>query len=113
MNERLPAHVEVAAILRQVQGDGGNGVILHRGDKDRGAISLVVSERGQAKAIVERQMLADAQYHWAVVSGAEVPGGGGWQAWITKKSQIDPDCWLVELDVADAERFIAETTAMG
>jgi len=26
---------------------------------------------------------------------------------------LDPDFWLIELDIADPERFIAETTSSG
>lgn len=100
-------------MIRQVEGDGGFGTILHRGDKDRGAISLIVSEKGQAVAILERRMATDFRYLWTAVSGAEALGGSGWQDWVAKKSRIDPDCWLVELDIADAQRFIAETTFVG
>ena len=113
MNERLPAQIEVTAIVRQVQAEGGFATIMHRGDKERGAISLIVSERGRAAAVLERRMAADFRYHWTAVHGAEALGGGDWQAWVAEKSRIDPDCWLVELDVADAERFIAETTSAG
>lgn len=113
MSERLPAEVEVSALVRQAQAEGGFATILHRGDKDRGAISLVVSERGRAAAVLERRMAADFRYRWTEVSGTEAAGGGDWQAWVAEKSRIDPDCWLVELDVADAQRFIAETTSTG
>ena len=29
------------------------------------------------------------------------------------RARIDPDFWLIELDVADAERFIAEMISVG
>lgn len=99
--------------MRRTGSDGGFATILHRGDPDRGAISLVVCERGQAAAVIERRMAADFAYRWTVVPGAEALAGRNWREWVAEKSRIDPDCWLVELDVADAQRFIAETTIMG
>ena len=111
MSDRLPAGVEVGAIVRRVQGDGGFASVLHRGDPDRGTISLLVTERGRAAALLERQMAADFTYRWAKVSDGSELEGVRWREAIVAKSRIDPDCWVVELDVPDAERFIAETTA--
>ena len=111
MNDRLPAGVEVTAIIRRVPGDGDFASGLHRGDPDRGTISLLVTERGRALAVLERQMAADFTYRWAKVSDGSELQGAGWREFVGRKSRIDPDCWLVELDIADAERFIAETTS--
>ncbi len=113
MSERLPAGVEVAALIRGVQGQGGFASILHRGDSDRGAISLLVVERGNPQAVLERRMTADFSYRWTKVPASVALGSSGWREWVENMSRIDPDCWLVELDVADAERFIAETTSAG
>lgn len=113
MNERLPARLEVAAIMRRATNEGGFAAILHRGDPDRGAISLLIAERGVPASVLERQMAADFHYRWTLVPSAAAREPSDWRDWIEKKSRIDPDCWLVELDVADAQRFIAETTAAG
>jgi len=113
VTSRLPAKLEVAALVRAVQGDGGFASILHKGDPDRGTISLLVAERGQPQAVLQRRMTADFTYRWS--EGASPAGGQGfdWRNWVESQSRIDPDCWLIELDVADAQRFIAETTASG
>ena len=113
MSERLPAGVEVSALTRKVQGEGGFASILHKGDPDRGAISLLVAERGETRAVLERRMAADFTYRWTEVPSSVALEGSGWREWVENMSRIDPDCWLVELDVADAQRFIAETTAAG
>ena len=113
LSERLPAGVEVAALMRAVQTEGGFASVLHKGDPDRGAISLLVAERGEAKAVLERRMTADFTYKWTEVPASVVLEGSGWRLWVENASRIDPDCWLIELDIADAQRFIAETTAAG
>jgi hypothetical protein len=112
LSERLPAKIEVTAIMRRAESQGGNASVLHRGDPDRGAVSLLVAERGVPVALLERQMAADFTSRWMASNADELPGAG-WRDWLEKKSRIDPDCWLIELDIADAQRFIAETTASG
>jgi hypothetical protein len=112
LSDRLPAKLEVAALIRRTESEGGFASVLHRGDPDRGAISLLITQRGRAAALLERRMAADFTYRWS-----NVMDGGAISLlsadWVETKSHIDPDCWLVELDIADAERFIAETTALG
>lgn len=113
MSERLPARVEVTAIMRRVQSGDGFAAILHRGDPERGSISLLVMERGDMRAVLERRMTKDFNYRWSEVPASVALGGSNWREWVEKLSRIDPDSWLVELDVADAQRFIAETIAAG
>jgi len=112
LSDRLPAKLEVAALIRRTESEGGFASVLHRGDPDRGTISLLITQRGRAAALLERRMAADFTYRWSNVMQADalssLPAD-----WVETKSHIDPDCWLVELDIADAERFIAETTALG
>jgi hypothetical protein len=112
VTSRLPAKLEVAALVRSVQGGGGFASILHKGDPHRGAISLLVAERGQPRGVLERRMAADFTYRWCE-GPSPAAQGFDWREWVDNASRIDPDCWLVELDVADAQRFIAETTASG
>ena len=113
MSERLPSGVEVSALIRRVQGEGGFASVLHKGDPDRGTISLLIAERGEIRALLERRMAADFSYCWTEVPSSVVEEGSDWREWVKKASQIDPDCWILELDIADAQRFIAETTAAG
>ena len=113
MNERLPASVEVSALIRRIQAEGGFATVLRRGDPDRGAISLLVAERGQERAVLERRLSLDFSYRWTEVPLPDAPDGSFWRNWAAEASRIDPDCWIIELDIPDAERFIAETTAAG
>ena len=56
MDERLPAHVEAAAILRRVEANGGFGAVLRKGDPDRGSLVLLIYERGQFHGMLEREL---------------------------------------------------------
>ena len=113
MSERLPARIEVTALIRRVQSEGGFASVLHKGDPDSGTISLLIAERGEARAVLERRMTADFKYRWTEVPSSVVENASDWREWVEKASRIDPDCWILELDIADAQRFIAETTSAG
>jgi hypothetical protein len=95
--------------MRRAEGGGGFAAILKRGDPDRGIITLLIAERGEMRAVLERQMAEDFTYRWTEVSSAEPLDEAGWRDFVEKKRRFDPDFWLIELDVADAQRFIAET----
>ena len=113
MSERLPAHLEAAGLIRQVEAEGGFGAIVKRGDPDRGALILLISNRGQHQACLERTLGRDGNYGWQV---AGPPAGANNQSladWSEKRLRFDEDSWLIELDVPDPQRFIAEMGAKG
>lgn len=109
MSERLPAHLEVASLLRRAEAVGGFGMVLRKGDPDRGAILVVAMARGTPEWVVERELSPDFTYRWTAKSAAEcdVPN------LLRDRRRIDPDCWQIELDVPDAQRFVAEMTDLG
>ncbi len=109
MNERLPAHLEVAGLLRTAEACGGFGMVLRRGDRDRGTIHVIVLERGIPMVTVERRLTSDFTYRWS----ANPVDPSDKRSLADDQSRIDPDRWLIELDVPDAERFVAEMTELG
>lgn len=111
MTGRLPARLEATALMRQVQSAGGFATIIKHGDDHSGALILLVAERGLPKALIERRMGADFDYHWSIVATADDAEPEKFRDSTDKLVRFDPDCWLIELDTPDAERFIAETTA--
>ena len=114
MNDgRLPAHVEVGALLRRAQGTGDFATILRKGDAERGSVLLVISSRGRHVACLERALSVEGTYTWQQVGPADSASSADVSRFLTKQTRFDADLWAVELDIADAERFIAETTAEG
>jgi hypothetical protein len=109
LTERLPARLEATALMRQVESAGGFAAILKRGDPDSGALVLLVVQRSQPHAVIERRMGNDFAYHWTITARADAAHPEKFRESMEKTARFDPDCWLIELDVADAERFIAET----
>ena len=111
MAERLPAHVEAAAIMRRVNADGGFAAVLNKGDPDRGALVLILRNRGEFHGLLEREMGPDFTYRWALTRSAADTDEGALAELIRGKLRFDADSWLIELDIAQPERFIAETTS--
>lgn len=112
-DDRLPAGIEAASIIRRAQGAGDFATLLRRGDPDRGAILLIVTSRGRHCAILERILSRDGSYRW---NRAETIGSSETREvaeLLRKRARLDPDLWAIELDIANPERFIAETTASG
>ena len=111
MTGRLSAKLEATALMRQVESAGGFATIVKRGDPDSGALILLIAERGRPYALIERRMDADFDYRWTISARPDVQHPEKFLESTQKVMRFDPDCWLIELDVADAERFTAETIA--
>ncbi len=112
MDERLPASLEAAALIRRVQSDGGFATLLKKGDPDRGALLLVIRSRDRHAGCLER-VLSTGGYQWQAAGPPESAGDQELAEFLHKRTQFDADLWIIELDVARPERFIAETIAIG
>ena len=55
----------------------------------------------------------DGGYRWQPVGPAESASSADVAEFLARRARFDEDLWAIELDIADAERFIAETTAAG
>jgi hypothetical protein len=113
VNRRLPAHLEVGSILRRAAAGGDFATVLHKGDPDRGAILIFVASRGRHVAALERVLDLGGDYRWQRAGPGESAGSTEIEAFLAKRTQFDADLWAIELDIAEPERFIAETTLTG
>ena len=113
MSDRLPAHLEAASLIRRAEAEGGFAAVLRKGDPDRGAMTLILRERGELHGILERELGADFTYGWSLKRLEQTAEREFVADMVAKKVRFDPDFWLIELDIPQAERFIAETTCLG
>jgi hypothetical protein len=111
--DRLPAHLEASAILRRAEVEGGFGTVIKRGDEDRGALILLIATRGEHRACLERALGKDGRYGWQRSGPPAGSDAATLADWSQKRLRFDEDSWLIELDIADPERFIAETATRG
>jgi hypothetical protein len=100
---RLASGFKVSALLRRVSLAGGFGTVLARGDETAGSIAIVTREHGETALLVP-VLGMDGHYDWR-----EQARGDAIDSWIERARRMDPDLWVVELDIPDAARFVAET----
>jgi len=110
---RLPPRLEVPAVLRRAESQGGFATVLGRGDPESGAMLLVVTSRGRHVGCLERILGMEGAYEWRTAGPAKTAESAEVASFLAKRRQFDPDLWLIELDIAEPERFIAETTSEG
>lgn len=111
--DRLPSHVEAGSILRRADAAGDFGTIIRKGDPERGALLLLISSRGRHIACLERVLSFDKGYAWQAVGPRESASSTEIAAFLEKRARFDEDSWVIELDIAEPERFVAETMLTG
>ncbi len=107
MTARLASGVRVSALLRRVSGAGGFGAVLAHGDDTAGSIAVVIRDRGET-SLFEPVLGAGGGYDWVATAAGDAIAG-----WIERARRRDPDLWVIELDIPDAARFVAETFGQG
>ena len=108
MDARLPAHLEVAAIRRLAEADGGFATVLAKGERDAGTIVLVVLSRGgEGARLFERLPQLDGNRIFTETRRQDTENEREFSAILDRLRERDPDLWLIEADVPDSERFIA------
>lgn len=104
MSDRLPSGMLVSALLRRVNDAGGFGAVMAKGDAQGGAILVIAVDKGASPRLLERGIGPDGRTALIDSTPAE-DLDGYWR----RRRLHDPDLWVVEVDVAAAERFAAET----
>lgn len=113
MPPRLTSSVLVTALIRAAESQGGFGAVLAKGDPVAGAVAVILAERGVKSRFLERMLGPDGDYRWADPASADERDESAFAALIARRRRVDPDLWVVELDIASAERFADEMIAIG
>lgn len=111
MTPRLTSVLLVQALLRLAESEGGFGMVLAKGDDSAGAVAVVLLEKGGNPRFLERILSAGGSYLWQS-RGQGTENKSDFSEYLAKRRRIDPDLWLIELDVACAERFAAEMNSL-
>lgn len=106
MTERLPAHLEVGGLIRLAQAQGGFASVLHKGERDAGAILLLLTERGGNPRFFERMPMPDGTRKWHLRTVEDIENKQVFDKFVARRRAQDPDLWIVELDIANGERLI-------
>ena len=99
--------MSVGALVRRANDSGGFAVVRAPGEPQSGAILILIDERGRMRA-VERMRGLDDRDMLVPAGPADSTDSAMEDYWRGRRAR-DPDLWVIELSVADAERFVAET----
>lgn len=99
---RLPSGLIVFAMLQRANNAGGLGVVRARGDESGGAILVIATDRDQT-TLLERGLGADGEPALIELK----PGDSVEDYWRRRRAR-DPDLWVIELDIPQAKRLVAE-----
>ena len=106
MSDRLPAHLEVAGLIRAVEAAGGFAALLAKGERTAGTILVSCCENGTDARLYERMPQIDGSRRWSKIRAQDPENPWEFGEYCERRKRQDPDVWIVELDIANAERFI-------
>jgi hypothetical protein len=107
VSARLATGALVNALIRRANQAGGFATVLAKGDATAGAVLVVAQDRGQNARLWERGIGPSGEVELIAV-GPEEDSQAQTDYWV-KRRRNDPDLWVVELDIPQAERFAAQT----
>ncbi len=108
MSARLPAHLEASAILRLAESQGGYATVLAKGERDAGTILIVTLCRGAGGVLYERMPQLDGSRIFVAAKRENHENRQDFADYLERRRRQDADIWLIEVDIADPERFIAQ-----
>ena len=110
---RLPARLEVAALIRLAQNGGGFAAVLKSGEEAAGTVLLVLTENGVNTRVYERMPQVDGSRAWHCSKIQDIENKQKFYDYLDRRGRQDPDLWIVELDIANGERLIGLPPAAG
>lgn len=99
----------MGALIRRAGADGGFASVLKKGEQHAGTILVVLTERGSNARVYERMPQADGIRAWTLSRAENSQNKAELEEWLDRRGSQDPDLWIVELDIANGERFIGIT----
>ena len=107
MDARLPAHIEVSGLIRAVESAGGFAMVLQKGERDAGTILVLTTQNGRNTRLWERMPQLDGSRKFSCTREQDDENPREIDEYMGKRRRSDPDCWVIELDIENAERFVA------
>jgi hypothetical protein len=102
---RLATHMIVSALIRQFSATGDFATVLHKGDPAAGALLLVSRIKGRNPALFEQFPGANETRNWHPVFDQDIDNEQKISDYLDRRIAQDRDIWVLELDVAFAERL--------
>ncbi len=81
-------------------------MVLSKGERDAGTILIVTMFRGENARLFERMPQMDGTRSFVTTKTQDVENPTEFSDYLTRRSQQDPDIWVLEVDIDNPERFI-------
>lgn len=106
MDDRLPAHLEVSGLVRAAQAEGGFAMVLSKGERTAGTLMVVCCSPATPARAYERMPQLDGSRKWTLSKMQDADNPREFSEYCQRRGQQDPDLWVVELELAGAEKLI-------
>ena len=113
MAARIPTHLEVTGLLRAVEAAGGFATVIAKGERDAGTVLVTCCESGRNCRAYERMPRPDGTRGWALSKAQDPENPLEFSEYLERRAHQDRDLWVVELDIANGERFIGLSGTLG
>jgi hypothetical protein len=107
MSARLPAHLEVASLIRLAQAQGGMATVLAKGERDAGTVLVAIMRRGEKGALYERMPDLDGSRRFTLTRTQDETEPGAFGDYLDRRRRQDPDIWILEVDMDDPQEFLS------
>lgn len=107
MSDRFPAHLEVASLIRLAESNGGNAMVLAKGERDAGTILILTMFRGEGAQLHERRPQLDGTRSFVPTRSQDPENPNEIFEYLERRRRQDPDIWILEVDIGNPERLIA------
>lgn len=97
-------------MIRAVEASGGFATVLKKGEREAGSILVITCEKGRDSTLYERMPDLDEGRRWTEIRRQDPENPFDFNDYVEKRGRQDRDCWVVELDIANATQFIPGMT---
>lgn len=88
-------------------------MVLRKGEREAGTILVVLTEKGANARVFERMPSLEKGREWTLAKAQDAENPLEFSEYLNRRKAGDPDLWMIELDIADGERFIGLTDIPG
>ena len=81
--------------------------MVKRGERTAGSILVCTCEKGRDSVLYERMPSLEKGREWVATKRQDSEKPSEFNDYLQFRGDRDSDCWIVELDIANAQRFIA------
>ena len=113
LEPRLATHMVVTAFIRQCSALGDFATVLHKGDPVAGSLLLVSRVKGRNPALFEQFPGVKDTRNWHPIFNQDTDNEQKIGDYLERRIAQDRDIWVLELDVAFAERLDGLLTPRG